>query len=144
MKISKNYLKKIIKEELSAVISEMSNEREMVEIYVRLHNALINKEKNLGKNLKIVKDEESFEDILDEIKTEKNMSAYDLYEDIKNFKDKIDSNMYERLRDAFQNKIYEEDAEYIKEPEKDDDELDAEMSDMYRKIYGKPDLRIVK
>lgn len=144
MKISKKYLNKVIKEELNKFLIEMQNEREMLDMYVELHDSLVNKEKYIGKKIKPVTDKLTFEELLSDIKSEKGMSAYDLYDELRSFQDKIDSDMYEKLRDAFQDKIYEEDSEYIKGPQQSDDEFDAEMSDLYMKTHGKPDLRIVK
>lgn len=144
MKITKSYLIKVIKEETSRYLKEENENREMLNIFVDLHNALIKKEKTLNKKIKLVDDSLSFEDILNNVKEEKNMSAYDLYEELNNYKEEIDSNMFQRLHDAFLSKIYEEDSEHLQEPEEDQDTFDKKMSDMYHKTTGKPDLTLVK
>lgn len=143
MKISKEYLQKIINEEINKILTEADNEQEFLSIFVDMYNALNKREKTLGKKFKLVDNSPSFYEILSKAKRDKGVDSNDLLDILQNMSDKIDKQMYQSLRDAFTNDIYEIDAEYLDKSE-DQDQFDSKMSDMYQKTTGKPDLRIVK
>jgi hypothetical protein len=148
MKITKNYLKKIIKEEIEKILFEMDNPRIKMlhQFFVDLFTAYTNSMKadKMATKLRVVGKDYDFKKVLRDGMRDLGMNASDLYDELMdNFQDKIDGNMFVTLRDILEQQMLADDEDFRLGTEDKEDITKGDYN-RFKNYHGKPDIRLVK
>jgi hypothetical protein len=148
MKITKNYLKKIIKEEIEKILFEMDNPRIKMlhQFFVDLFTAYTNSMKadKMATKLRVVGKDYDFKKVLRDGMRDLGMNASDLYDELMdNFQDKIDGNMFVTLRDILEQQMLADDEDFRLGTEDKEDIIKGDYN-RFKNYHGKPDIRLVK
>jgi hypothetical protein len=147
MKINKKYLEKIIKEEISRMLTEMDSPRVKMlhEFFLDLFRAYTNSIKIQSRKvrLRIAGMEDDYKKVLEDGMKDLGMNASDLYDELlDNFQDKIDNNMFVTLRDILEQAMLADDEDFRIGTE-DKEDMEKGMYDRFKNYHGRPDIRLV-